>query len=87
MVDGGFFQNGYSNPEANRLVDEEQGTEDPAPREEIFGQLQDLVATDVPFIPSWVGQNIGVYGAGMEGVEDTLDPSFIFRFWLVNKNA
>ena len=87
VVDGGFFQNGYSNPEANGLVDEEQGTEDPAAREEIFGQLQDLVATDVPFIPSWVGQNIGVYGAGMEGVEDTLDPSFIFRFWLVNKNA
>ncbi len=28
VVDGGFFQNGYSNPEANTLVDEEQGTED-----------------------------------------------------------
>ena len=41
----------------------------------------------MPFIPSWVGQNIAVYGAGMEGVEDTLDPSFIFRFWLVSKNA
>ena len=56
-------------------------------REEIFGQLQDIAAADVPFIPSWVGKNIGVYGAGMEGVEDTLDPAFIFRFWLVSKNA
>jgi peptide/nickel transport system substrate-binding protein len=28
-----------------------------------------------------------VYGAGIKGVEDTLDPSFIFRFWLVTKNA
>jgi peptide/nickel transport system substrate-binding protein len=87
VVDGGFFTNGYSNPEANQLVDAEQGTEDPAEREQIFGQLQDLVAQDVPFIPSWVGQNTGIYGAGMEGVEDTLDPSFIFRFWLVTKNA
>ena len=87
VVDGGFFQNGYSSDEANQLVDEEQGTEDPAQREEIFGQLQDLVAQDVPFIPSWVGQNTAVYGAGMEGVEDTLDPSFIFRFWLVSKSS
>jgi len=87
VVDGGFFQNGYSSEEANQLVDAEQGTEDPAEREEIFGQIQDLVAQDVPFIPSWVGQNTAVYGAGMEGVEDTLDPSFIFRFWLVSKSS
>ncbi|MCW2766966.1 MAG: oppA [Nocardioides sp.] len=87
VVDGGFFQNGYKNPEANRLVSDEQGTDDQAKREQIFGQLQDIAARDVPFIPSWVGQNVGVYGAGIKGVEDTLDPSFIFRFWLVSKNA
>lgn len=87
VVDGGFFQNGYSNPAANDLVAEEQGTEDQAAREQAFGELQNIVAEDVPFIPSWVGQNIGVYGPDMEGVEDTLDPSFIFRFWLVSKNS
>ena len=87
MVDGGFFQNGYKSEEANKLVSEEQGTDDQAKREEAFGQLQDLAAKDVPFIPTWVGQNTGVYGAGMEGVEDTLDPTFIFRFWLVSKSG
>ena len=87
VVDGGFFQNGYSNPEANELVSTEQGAEDAAAREEAFEELQNIIAEDVPFIPSWVGQNIGVYGPGMEGVEDTLDPSFIFRFWLVSKNS
>jgi len=87
LIDGGFFENGYSNPEATQLITDEQGSSDQAARQEIFGQLQDITATDVPFIPSWVGQNIGVYGAGMKGVEDTLDPSFIFRFWLVSKNA
>ncbi len=87
VVDGGFFQNGYSNPAANDLIAEEQGTDDQAAREEVFGELQNIVAEDVPFIPSWVGQNTGVYGAGMEGVEDTLDPAFIFRFWLVSKNS
>ncbi|HWM75572.1 MAG TPA: ABC transporter substrate-binding protein [Nocardioides sp.] len=87
LVDGGFYQNGYTNPEANELVAAEQGTDDQAQREEIFGQLQDIAARDVPMIPSWVGKNVGVYGAGMEGVEDTLDPAFIFRFWLVSKNS
>lgn len=87
MVDGGFFQNGYKSQEADKLVSQEQSTDDSATREAAFGKLQDLAATDVPFIPSWVGQNTAVYGAGMKGVEDTLDPSFIFRFWLVTKNA
>ena len=87
LVNGGFFQNGYTNPEANKLVADEQGTNDQAKREDAFGKLQDIAARDVPFVPSWVGPNTGVYGAGIKGVEDTLDPSFIFRFWLVTKNS
>jgi peptide/nickel transport system substrate-binding protein len=87
MVDGGFFQNGYHNAQVNKLVAQEQGTSDQAKRQQIFGQLQDIAAKDVPFIPSWVGQNTAVYGKGMSGVESTLDPSFIFRFWLVTKNG
>jgi peptide/nickel transport system substrate-binding protein len=87
LVDGGFFQNGYTNPQADKLVAKEQGSSNQAKRQKIFGQLQDIAAKDVPFIPSWVGQNTAVYGPGMSGVEDTLDPSFIFRFWLVTKNG
>ncbi|PUA79327.1 ABC transporter substrate-binding protein [Nocardioides currus] len=87
LIDGGFFQNNYKNPEAEKLIADEQGTDDEATREEAFGKLQDIAAKDVPFIPSWVGTNIGVYGAGITGVEDTLDPAFIFRFWLVSKDG
>jgi peptide/nickel transport system substrate-binding protein len=87
MVDGGFFANGYKNPTVDKLVAKEQGTSDQAKRQKIFGQLQDIAAHDVPFIPSWVGQNTAVYGKGMSGVESTLDPSFIFRFWLVTKSS
>jgi peptide/nickel transport system substrate-binding protein len=87
IVDGGFFQNGYTNKTVDKLVAQEQATSDQTTREKIFGQLQDITAQDVPLMPSWVGQNTAVYGAGMNGVEDTLDPSFIFRFWLVTKNS
>ena len=89
IVDGGFFQNGYTNAEVNELVAEEQGSDRPGrARARSSVQLQDIAAEDVPFIPSLGrARTSAVYGAGMEGVEDTLDPSFIFRFWLVSKNC
>ena len=88
MIDGGFFQNDYDNPEAEKLIAEEQGTDDEAIREEAFGKLQDIVADRrARSSRPGSGTNIGVYGAGIEGVEDTLDPAFIFRFWLVSKSG
>ena len=36
--------------------------------------------------PRGSGRTPAVYGKGMTGVESTLDPSFIFRFWLVTKS-
>jgi peptide/nickel transport system substrate-binding protein len=87
MVDGGFFQNHYSNPEVNKLVADEQGSSDPSQRAKDFTKLQQIAAEDVPFVPSWVGKNVAVYGDGVKGVEDTLDPSYIFRFWVLSKNA
>lgn len=85
--DGGFYANGYSNPEVNELLDQELAETDTAAREEIIGQLQDIVAEDVPLVPSWNGQNVAVAREGMEGVEETLDPTYIFRFWGISKNG
>ena len=86
VVDGGFYANNYSSEQANQLVAEERAATDQAERERVFGELQELVAEDVPLIPSWVGKNVAVTGPGMEGVEETLDPTFIFRFWNVTKS-
>jgi peptide/nickel transport system substrate-binding protein len=85
IVDGGFFQNGYSNPEVNELVVKQQGETDTAAREAIIGQLQDLVATDVPLIPSWNGKNVAVSRPEMKGVAETLDATYIFRMWSISK--
>ena len=87
MVDGGFFQNHYSNEQVNKLVADEQASEDPEARAKDFTKLQQIAAEDVPFVPSWVGKNVAVYGPGVKGVEETLDPSYIFRFWVLTKNA
>ncbi|MEO9323851.1 ABC transporter substrate-binding protein [Nocardioides sp. C4-1] len=84
--DGGFYENGYSNPEVNQLLDQEVGETDETARNEILGQIQDIVAEDVPLIPSWNGQNVAVATSAMEGVQETLDPTYIFRFWEISKN-
>lgn len=85
IVDGGYFKNGYSNPEVDALVTKQQGETDTAAREAIIGQLQDIVATDVPLIPSWNGKNVAVALPGVNGVAETLDATYIFRMWSVSK--
>ena len=86
LVDGGFFQNGYQNDEANELVAHEQASPDQDVRYDDFKQLQDIAANDVPFIPSWVGNNPAVYANGMQGVKETLDAAYIFRMWTISKS-
>jgi peptide/nickel transport system substrate-binding protein len=83
FVDGGFYANNYSNQKVNQLVAQEQGSSDPEVRQEAITELQQIVAEDVPLIPSWVGKNTAVTVPGVNGVEETLDPAFIFRFWTV----
>lgn len=87
MVDGGFFQNGYKNPEVNRLTAHELASPDQNARDADFKKLQDIAARDVPFIPSWVGNNTAVYVNGMQGVKETLDPAYIFRLWAISKSS
>ena len=86
LVDGGFYENGYQSDKANRLVSQERSTDNQSRRQQIFVKLQKLVANDVPLIPSWVGKNIAVTGPTVSGVEETLDPSFIMRFWMISKS-
>jgi peptide/nickel transport system substrate-binding protein len=85
--DGGFYANNYSNPQVNDLLDQELAETDQSKREEIIGQLQDIVAEDVPLVPSWNGQNGAVATDKMQGVEETLDPTYIFRFWGISKTG
>ena len=36
----------------------------------------------------WIdGQNVAVANSSMTGVEDTLDPTYIFRFWMISKEG
>ena len=84
--DGGFYANGYSSEQVNSRLTDELAETDTGKREEIIGQLQDIVAEDVPLVPSWNGQNVAVTTDAVSGVEETLDPTYIFRFWGITKS-
>jgi len=85
--DGGFFVNGYSSKAVDKLLGQERGETNATKRAQQIKKLQDLVAKDVPLIPSWFGENAGVSGTDMTGVEQTLDQAYIFRMWLVSKSG
>jgi peptide/nickel transport system substrate-binding protein len=87
MRDGGFFANGYSNKDVNKALDAEIATDDAAKREVEFGKIQEAEAADVPLIPLWEAKQVAAVRDGVEGVEKTFDPAFLFRFWLITKKA
>ena len=49
-------------------------------------RIQEISAEDAPNIPIWEGDQVGAVRDGVEGVEDTFDPAFIFRWWLITKS-
>ena len=82
-----FLNIHYDNPEMNKLLAEEKGSDDPATREKAFAQIQQIGADDAPTIPIWQADQVAAVRDGVNGVEDTFDPSFIFRYWLISKDS
>ncbi|MEJ7875052.1 MAG: ABC transporter substrate-binding protein [Solirubrobacterales bacterium] len=81
-----FLNLHYSNPEIDKLLAEEKASTDDAEREATFAEIQEIGAQDVPNIPYIELSQVAVAVDGVSGVEDTLDPSYIFRYWLISKD-
>lgn len=47
----------YFNAEVNELLDQQRTVTDAAERDKILAALQDILATDVPFIPLWANKD------------------------------
>jgi peptide/nickel transport system substrate-binding protein len=65
---------GYSNPEADRLVEAAAAGRDPAKRQQHYRDLQQLVAQDVPLCPIY--HDVCLYATGKEVRDLKLDPFF-----------
>jgi peptide/nickel transport system substrate-binding protein len=80
-----FLSNHYSNQQVNDLILQQATTADPAARQALIEQIQELVADDLSTVPYLQGAQVAVTGTDVQGTEDTLDPSFKFRYGALSK--
>ena len=81
-----FLANHYDNPAVQKLIDQQLVETDKATRTKIIGQIQDDVAKDLPTIPLLQGAQVAVVASNVSGADQTLDPSFKFRYAALSKS-
>jgi peptide/nickel transport system substrate-binding protein len=65
----------------------EEETQSGAARDTAFAKIQEKLATGtMPYLPLLSGSQIAVTGKDISGVQDTLDATFQFRFWMISKS-
>ncbi|MET1038901.1 MAG: ABC transporter substrate-binding protein [Aeromicrobium sp.] len=75
----------FADPEMSKLLESERTDGDKASREATLKQIQDRLADQVPYLPLLTGSQVAVGVDGVNGLEETLDPSFKFRFTSLSK--
>ncbi len=73
----------YFNPQVNQLIDQERRSHDPQKRQEVFTQIQTILARDIPFIPLWQSKNYLFAQANLRGV--SLEVTQKVPFWTLEK--
>ncbi|ERN42288.1 ABC-type dipeptide transport system, periplasmic component [Rubidibacter lacunae KORDI 51-2] len=76
---GSFF---YSD-RVNQLIEQQRGSQDPVARQELFAEIQAILAEEVPYIPLWQSKDYAFARKGIDGV--TINPSQDFPFWTIAK--
>jgi peptide/nickel transport system substrate-binding protein len=86
--DGNVLSNHYVNKKiTGELIPRTAAEDGRAATSADFEELQNIVADDVPIIPLWQGKQYVVSKDNINGLEWTLDPSTIFRFWEIQKGV
>jgi peptide/nickel transport system substrate-binding protein len=83
---GSFLNDHYSNPQIDKLLNQEEATTNKAKRTKAFTEVQRLAAKDAPTIPIWQGGQVAAVRDGVSGVEDTFDAAYLFRLWVISKD-
>ncbi|OCR01228.1 peptide ABC transporter substrate-binding protein [Oscillatoriales cyanobacterium USR001] len=73
----------YYSDRVNQLIAQQRQESNPATRKAIFGEIQDILAKDVPFIPLWQDKDYAFAQKDVTGVK--LEPTQTFPFWLLSK--
>ncbi|WP_409473081.1 ABC transporter substrate-binding protein [Streptomyces sp. HC307] len=84
--EGNVLGNNYTNSEiTGTLIPSTAAESDRAGTDEEFGELQDIVAEELPVLPVWQAKQYAVIREAVYGLEYCLDASTVFRFWEISK--
>lgn len=75
----------YFSDRVNQLIEQQREVQDPQLRQEIFAQIQTILAEDVPYIPLWQNKEYAFAQSNLQGV--TINPSQNFPFYTLRKGA
>jgi len=67
----GFNRGYYQNPEVDRLIDQATSVAGDVERAALYGQVQQLVAEDAPYISLWYKTNVAVGSRTLDGIHLT----------------
>ncbi|HVV76160.1 MAG TPA: ABC transporter substrate-binding protein [Mycobacteriales bacterium] len=81
-----FLDDSYCNSQVTHLISAEQAQTNNTKRLADFATMQTVLAQTVPVVPIWQGGQVAAVHSGITGVQQTLDPSYTFRFWMVGKS-
>ena len=69
----------YYNPRVNELIDRQRQERDPAKRQAMLREIQDIIGEEVPFIPLWLDKDYLFAREDIAGVR--LEPTQKFPYW------
>ncbi len=80
------FLQTYQSDQMDQLIQQEQTADsiDSEQRAQTFVDIQQLAAEDAPIIPLYVETPFAFARSGVEGVQETMDPSQIFRYYVIS---
>ncbi len=83
--DGGSQSQGsfYYSDRMNQLINKQRQEQNPEVRQQIFAEIQQQLATDVPYIPLWQSKDYVFAQKGISGVQ--LDPTQNLIYKLIKK--
>jgi peptide/nickel transport system substrate-binding protein len=78
---GSWLHHNYANPQMDQLIAWARGNTTASARNDLYGQIQDLMVQDVPIIPLYQGSAYAVSKLNVKGIY--LDITQTWRNWLV----
>lgn len=74
----------YYNSAMNQLIEQQRQTQDPQERQEIFKQIQEKLAEEIPYIPLVQKKEYAFSSKGIEGVQITKNQQF--PLWTIRRS-